>query len=49
MKLTTMTMAAMTVGVFALVPITGATGNAETPLPMTAAAAAAPQDDDHAG
>ena len=48
MKLTTMTMAAMTVGVFALVPITGATGNAETPLPMTAAAAAAPQDDDHA-
>ena len=49
MKLTTMTMAALTVGVFALVPITGATGNAETPLPMTAAAAAAPQDDDHAG
>ncbi|MCP4822882.1 MAG: efflux RND transporter periplasmic adaptor subunit, partial [Shimia sp.] len=44
-----MTMAALTVGVFALVPITGATGNAETPLPMTAVAAAAPQDDDHAG
>lgn len=48
MKLTTMTMAAMTVGVFALVPITATTGNAETPLPMTAAAAAPPQDDDHA-
>ncbi|MFG6585597.1 efflux RND transporter periplasmic adaptor subunit, partial [Sulfitobacter sp. 1A12779] len=49
MKPTTMTMAALTVGVLALVPITGATGNAETPLPMTAAAAVAPQDDDHAG
>ena len=49
MKLTTMTMAAMTVGVFAFVTIPATSGKAETPLPMTAAAATPPKDDDHAG
>ena len=49
MKLTTMTMAALTVGVFAFVTIPATSGNAETPLPMTAAAATPPKDDDHAG
>ena len=49
MKLTTMPLASLTMGAIALVAITATTGNAETPLPMTAAAAAPPQNDDHAG